>query len=47
MKQWDDSHDLAIRLQNSLESISSQSISELLGALGNIQNQLVTMPWVV
>ncbi|MCJ1396525.1 hypothetical protein MMC18_009416 [Xylographa bjoerkii] len=39
-KQWDDSHGLAVQLQNSLESISSQSINELLGALSSIQNQL-------
>ncbi|MCJ1380121.1 hypothetical protein MMC17_003224 [Xylographa soralifera] len=39
-KQWDDSHGLAIRLQTSLETISSQSINELLGTLSNIQNQL-------
>ncbi|MCJ1319928.1 hypothetical protein MMC15_005264 [Xylographa vitiligo] len=39
-KQWDDSQSVAIRLQTSLESISSQTIHELLGTLGNIQNEL-------
>ncbi|MCJ1291284.1 hypothetical protein MMC34_002827 [Xylographa carneopallida] len=39
-KQWDDNNDLAIRLQTSLESISSQNIHELLDTLSNIQNQL-------
>ena len=40
-EQWDVSHDLAARVQSSLESMRGNEVNALLGAFGAIHSQLV------